>query len=122
MLDGRSVGPALDGLAYTVPRGSLSTGVHDVQVLARDSFGQEFLSASSRVKIDGSPPRARISRHGRALVVELSDSGSGLVQSSIHVAFGDGTHAAGRRRAGHRYTRSGTFTLYVTARDHLGNR
>lgn len=121
VLDGRPIGAPLSGLAYVFPAGSLSTGTHDVQVIARDAVGQELLSNSAGVKVDATPPRARILRSGRSLVVALSDSGSGLVPGSVRISFGDGSHASGRRRAGHRYSRGGKVTLYVTARDHAGN-
>ncbi len=122
VLDGRTAGSPMAGHAYTFPRRAISTGTHDVQVLARDIFGQEVLSARSEVKVDGTPPRVRISRRGHSLAVSLTDAGSGLLPGSVQVSFGDGAHAAKRRRAGHRYAHAGAFTVYVTARDRVGNR
>lgn len=122
VLDGHLLGSGQSGLSYAFPRGSLSTGTHDVQVLATDIFGQQVLTPTGRVKVDGSPPKVSISRLGRKLLVHVSDLGSGLVAGSVHVSFGDGAGAARRRSAAHRYGHSGTFTVYVTARDRAGNR
>lgn len=122
VLDGRPLGSPQSSRAYTFAKGSLSTGTHDVQVLARDIFGQELLTPSAAVKVDGSSPSVKLSRHGRALVVQVGDRGSGLVPGSVRVSFGDGAHAAKRRSAGHRYAHGGTFTVSVTARDKAGNK
>jgi hypothetical protein len=122
VLDGRSVGSTQSGLAYAFPPHSLSTGTHDIQVLATDIFGQQVLAPRSEVKVDGSPPLVTLSRRGRKLVVEVRDRASGLVPGSVHVSFGDGATAAHHRSAGHDYARGGTFTVYVTARDRAGNR
>ncbi len=122
VLDGRAFGPPQTGLSYTFPAGAISTGTHDVQLIARDIFGQELLTPDSQVKVDGTRPRVRVSRRGQSLLVSVSDSGSGLVPGSVHVSFGDGAHAAKKRKAGHRYAHAGTFTVYVTARDRAGNR
>ena len=43
----------------------LNTGSHEVQVLARDIFGQDVLSPVGHVKIDGSPPTVKFSRSGQ---------------------------------------------------------
>ena len=122
VLDGRALGSAQTGLAYTFPASAVTTGTHDVQLIARDIFGQELLTANSRVKVDGSRPRVNVLRRGLSLVVKVRDAGSGLVPSSVRVSFGDGSHAAKKRSSGHRYSRAGTFTVYVTARDRAGNR
>jgi hypothetical protein len=122
VLDGRPVGAPVAGNSGTFPSRLLSTGTHDVQVLARDIFGQEILSARTGVKVDRTPPRVRVSRRGQSLAVSVSDSASGLLPGSVQVSFGDGAHAARRRHADHRYGHAGTFTVYVTARDRAGNR
>jgi hypothetical protein len=122
VLDGRALGAVQTGLSYTFPATSVSTGTHDVQLIARDIFGQELLTPNSHVKVDGTRPRVRISRRGQSLIVQVGDTGSGLIPGSVHVSFGDGAHAAKKRNAGHRYAHAGTFTVYVTARDRAGNR
>jgi hypothetical protein len=121
VVDGRLLAGPQSGLSYKFPAHSLSTGTHDVQVLARDIFGQEVLTATGNVKVDGSPPAVRLSRRGPTLSVRVSDSASGLVPGSVHVSFGDGAATARHRAAAHRYGRSGSFTVTVTARDHAGN-
>jgi hypothetical protein len=121
VLDGRLLGAPQSGASYAFPPSSLSTGSHDVQILARDSVGQEVLTPTGTVKVDGSPPRVRLSRHGRKLHVAIADSGSGLLPGSVQISFGDGGRAA-RRGATHSYARNGTFTVHVVARDRAGNR
>jgi hypothetical protein len=123
VLDGRLIGAPSSGAdTYTVPRKLLSTGTHEVQVLARDSFGQQVLSAASEAKIDGSPPSVSLSRRGHVLSVQVKDRVSGLVPGSVQISFGDGARATRHGAARHRYARSGTFTVFVTARDRAGNR
>jgi hypothetical protein len=122
VLDGGLVGSPLSGLSYTFPRRSVSTGTHDVQVLARDIFGQQVLTADSSVKVDGTPPTVTLARHGTSLLVRVRDSGSGLAPGSVRISFGDGAHAAKRGTAAHMYSHRGTFTVFVTASDRAGNR
>lgn len=121
VLDGRTVGPAQRALSSTIPPRLLSTGVHDVQVLATDIFGQQILSAVSKAKVDASRPTVRVSIRGRLLTVRVTDRGSGLQPGSVRVSFGDGSYAARRAGAAHRYGRTGSFNLFVTARDRAGN-
>ncbi|HEX4437377.1 MAG TPA: PKD domain-containing protein [Solirubrobacteraceae bacterium] len=122
VLDGKSIGSSQQGRGYRFAHGTLSTGTHDIQILARDIFGQEILTPRTAVKVDGSAPAVRLSRRGRSLLVQVSDRGSGLLAGSVQVSFGDGAHAAKHRSAAHRYTRGGKFTVYVTARDKAGNK
>lgn len=122
VLDGRIAGTPEQGLAFAFPSRGLSTGVHEVQVLATDIFGQQLLSSIGKVKVDGSRPSVRLSRRGPVLNVRVSDRGSGVSPGSIRISFGDGAHAARHARAAHRYGRAGSFTVYVTAADRAGNR
>jgi PKD domain len=121
VLDGTVLGPTQSRSEYTFGPRSLSTGTHDVQVLATDIFGQQALTATGQIKVDASPPVVRIARRGRTVVVRVSDSDSGLVPASVAVAFGDGATARRHGSASHRYKRSGAVTVYVTARDRAGN-
>ncbi len=119
VLDGRLAGPAQTGLSYRFPK--VPTGTHEVQVLARDIFGQDVLSAVKDVKVDGSAPVVHLVRRGRVIVVRVTDSGSGLVRATVRVSFGDGAGGSGRSALSHRYRRPGRYTVYVTARDRVGN-
>jgi hypothetical protein len=121
VLDGRIVSPTLSGLSFVLPASDLPTGAHDVQVLAGDIFGQEELTAVGKLKVDGSPPGVRIVRNGSSVSVRVSDAASGLVPGSVRISFGSGAVASGRARASHRYSHGGTYTIYVTARDRVGN-
>ncbi len=121
VLDGVRLGPPTGGLAAAFPPRDVSTGTHEVQLLARDIFGQEELTAPAAVKVDGSAPRVRLSRHGRSLTIRITDRGSGLVTRSVHVSFGDGARASTRGVTAHTYASPGVYTLVVTARDRVGN-
>jgi hypothetical protein len=122
VLDGKLVGVPSSGLAYTFARGSVSSGIHDVQVLARDIFGQESLTARGNVKVDGTPPVVRLTRRAHVVTVRVSDNDSGLLPGSVHISFGDDVAVSGQRTAAHRYQHRGSFTIRVNARDRAGNR
>ncbi len=120
-LDGRTLTGPLSGTGYTFGRGQLSTGTHEVQVMATDIFGQSVLTATGTLKVDGRAPTLQLSRSGRVVVLHLRDLGAGLAAGSVKVSFGDGSH--GRRRAtlAHRYAHAGTYGIRVMARDKAGN-
>ena len=121
VLDGRLLSTPTGAQSYTFPKRLLSTGTHEVQVLARDIFGQEELSAIEEVKVDGSPPVVHISLSGRVVRVRVTDSGSGVLSRSVRISFGGGASAAGRSFASYRYGHAGSYTSYGTARDAVGN-
>ena len=121
VLDGRLISTPSNMQAYTFPRRRLSTGVHEVQVLARDIFGQEELSAIEKVKVDGTPPVVHVSRRGHVLSVRVTDSASGVVSRSVQISFGDGVRVSRRSSASHRYGHGASYMLTVTARDEVGN-
>jgi hypothetical protein len=121
VLDGRVLGTPQSGLSYAFAPHSLSTGSHDIQMLATDIFGQQVLTQTATVKVDGSPPRITLTRRGRTLGVRVSDVGAGLVPGSVQISFGDGAHASRHARAAHSYRHNGTFTVHVSARDRAGN-
>lgn len=123
----------LDGHRQATPPGAsslrldtraLSSGVHQVQVLATDIFGGSTLTPASAIKVDGGSPTVKITRTrgGRAVQVRLSDRYSGLAVKSIKVAFGDGSHASGRKSTVHSYRRAGIYQVVVEVTDKLGNK
>jgi PKD domain len=122
----------LDGHRLTTPPGALGLaieptqlgdGVHHVQLLATDSYGQSTLTAPSKLEIDGEPPLVKVSEamHGYGVAVRVSDALSGLATQSVSVSFGDGQTASARKLFRHRYAHAGVYTITVRARDKIGN-
>jgi hypothetical protein len=123
----------LDGHALATPAGAtslaldsreLGTGVHEVQVLATDVYGQSTLTPPSKLEIDAKPPVVKVTRAmgGYGVTVHVSDAQSGVDVQAVRVSFGDGTRASDRRQFHHRYAHAGDYTIVVSVRDNLGNR
>jgi hypothetical protein len=104
------------------PRG-LSSGIHRLQVLAIDRYGQSTLSAPSNLLIAGVPPSVKIvpSRRRSSVSVLVSDHYDGVEGSAVSVSFGDGSSAHGKLRLRHRYARPGVYLLTVRVHDRIGN-
>jgi hypothetical protein len=100
----------------------VSTGVHEVQVLATDRYGESTLTSPVSLDLADSPPQVRIARtrHGTAVSVRIKDP-AGLDSSSLSVSFGDGTTARHRASVTHTYDRAGVYRVTVSARDSVGN-
>jgi hypothetical protein len=122
----------LDGHPFAAPSGALSMrlsprglgdGVHRVQLLATDIYGEATLSAPAKLRIDGQPPKVsvRLSRGGTSVVVSVRDPDSGVDAAAVRVQFGDGRSAHGRKRLSHRYARAGVYRIVVRVRDRVGN-
>jgi hypothetical protein len=122
IVDGRVVQRQIRGLSVLPDRRLLGSGVRDVQVLAADAAGQQTLSGEGELKVDGSPPMARVRRRGRAVFVTIKDAQSGAVAKATRISFGDGAHAHGRLAVRHSYARPGRYTIVVQMRDRVGNR
>jgi hypothetical protein len=124
VLDGRVYERGLTGnSALLNPRG-LGDGVHQVQVVASDSLGQETATPVAQLKVDAQPPRVSVRSLGAdALAVRVYSLTSGAVAGATSIAFGDGTRAVrGRLAARHRYARPGRYELLVKSADRVGNR
>jgi hypothetical protein len=123
VLNGRVVSTPPGAFAMRLGGSALSSGRQRVQILATDGTGQSILSPASALLVDSQPPTAaiRTTRHGRALSVRISDSGSGVVKKAVSVSFGDGKHGGGRARLLHLYRHAGVYEVVVHARDKLGN-
>ncbi len=119
-------------------------GRHRIQIFAIDDAGQETGSRVGSLRVDRTGPEVRLRRHGRKLIVVLSDGprrlSSGLRRGSVRVSFGEPGRARastsarrgqrGRRkgakrpvtvRVAHTYARGGRYPLVVRARDRAGN-
>jgi hypothetical protein len=122
----------LDGHRLTTPAGAsalaidpsrLGDGVHEVQLLTTDRYGQSTLTPPSKLKIDGQPPLVKVlgAMGGYGVTVRVSDAQSGVDTQAIKVSFGDGQRASGRSMFKHRYAHAGVYTIVVQVRDRLGN-
>lgn len=122
----------LDGRRLTTPDGAYSqridprglrNGVHKVQVLATDIFGQATLTPAFPLRVDAGPPSVKVTRAqgGTAVIVRVSDTNSGVAAKYVSVSFGDGKSAAKRKVFHHRYARGGVYQVVVHVRDLLGN-
>ncbi len=122
----------LDGHALPTPAGSsslaidprfLPSGIHQLQLLATDRYGQQTLTAPSKLRVDASGPHVsvRLTGRGSEVSVSVSDPQSGVASRSVSIVYGDGARAARRTRTRHRYARRGSYTIVVRATDQLGN-
>jgi hypothetical protein len=123
VLDGHRLSTPAGILALAIDPHVLGDGVHTVQVLASDADGQITLTAASKLKIDGHPPVAKITRSGGryGVTVRVSDAQSGIDTHALSVDFGDGHRAKGHALARHRYSHAGVYRVIVQVRDKLGN-
>jgi len=123
VLDGRRLTTPAGASALAINPSRLGDGVHEVQLLATDRYGQSTLTPPSKLKIDGQPPLVKVlsAMGGYGVTVRVSDSQSGLDAQAIKVSFGDGQRASGRSLFRHRYAHAGVYTIVVQVRDKLGN-
>jgi hypothetical protein len=129
-IDGQLVGETTDTkLQLTVP---LLGAIHHWQVTAIDIRGQTRRSKTRLLRVDSAGPRVSVAYKRSKRVVTIRARardlrGPGCRSSgirSVTIDWGDGTAGAGGTasvRARHRYARSGSFVLTVTARDRAGN-
>ncbi len=123
VLDGHPFATSAGALSMHLSPLGLGSGVHRVQLLATDTYGQSTLSAPATLKVDDTPPTVTIThtRGSETVVVRVRDAYSGVDTQAVKVDFGDG-HSAGRRtRVSHRYAHPGIYRLVVHIRDKLGN-
>jgi hypothetical protein len=124
VLDGHRLATPAGAFALALDPRELGDGVHEVQLLATDAFGQSTLTPPSKLKIDGQPPLVKVANAmgGFGVSVRVSDSQSGVDVHAVHVSFGDGATAGARTRFQHRYAHAGIYTVVVQVRDNIGNR
>jgi hypothetical protein len=123
LLDGRTVRSGMTRRVITPPPALLGSGISRVRVIATDRLGGEVLSSTAKLRVDGRPPHLsfRVTGHCHDLTLRLKDAQSGLAPGTVRVSFGDGRHGRGAAKFHHAYTRAGTFTVRVRARDRVGN-
>lgn len=126
LVDDQEVAEAVGGTEYTLTRGQISDGVHTVQVEATDSLGQVVDSVPATVKVDRTPPHARVKVRGGGVTVTAIDGArgqcSGVRAGSVRVQWGDGASGRGKTVLRHRYARAGIYSLVIVAADNVGNR
>jgi PKD domain len=123
VLDGRQLGQLGDAHEMRINAHGLGNGLHHVQVLATDRYGDSVLTPPSPLRIDGQPPVVsfRTTNGGDGVIVRVSDAQSGVAVNAVRVEFGDGHSAHGRTQLRHRYARPGIYTIVVHVRDKVGN-
>jgi hypothetical protein len=123
VLDGREILSAGDALEATIDPQRLGTGVHEVQLLATDMFGEQTLSPPSKMLVDGQIPRVSVrrSRSGSSIVLRVSDAQSGVDVGGVRVDFGDGHQARGKAVFHHTYAHAGVYRVLVHVRNNVGN-
>jgi hypothetical protein len=127
-IDGRPVAQTRQTRLRLAPK-AVRDGVHTWRVIATDRRGQAFATARRTLRIDTVAPRLRVSvkRKGRVAtvtarandVIPRGGRASGVAYARID--FGDRSGVVEKRRASHRYTRTGRFTIRVSATDKAGN-
>jgi hypothetical protein len=121
VLDGRQLPTPTGVSSVTIERRALSSGTHQLQILATDRYGQQTLTTPAKLKVDGQAPAVKIALAGHDVRLTLRDAQSGLAAGSVSVSFGDGSHGGRRAALSHRYARPGTYVIVVRAHDKLGN-
>jgi hypothetical protein len=126
LVDDLEVAEGITTNEYTLARGQAPSGIHTIQVQATDSLGQVVDSEPATLKIDRTPPRARLTVRGASVTVRLSDppkgESSGVKLGSVKVRFGDGGVGHGRAALRHRYAHAGSYTIVIGASDKAGNK
>ena len=126
LLDDQEVAEEVSGDEYTLTRSQVSGGVHTIQVEATDSLGQVVDSVPATLKVDRTPPRARVRVRGGGVSIRVSDGPKGQVSGvkpgSVKVAFGDGSSVHGKVRLKHSYAHAGSYTITISASDNVGNK
>lgn len=123
VLDGHRLAAPAGASALSINPTRLGNGIHEVQLLVTDRYGQSTLTAPSKLKIDGQPPRVKIlsAMGGYGVTVRVGDAQSGVAVHAVKISFGDGQRASGRSVFEHRYARAGVYTVVVQVRDNVGN-
>jgi hypothetical protein len=75
-----------------------------------------------KLRVDGLPPHVAVKVRRGQVLVHVRDRDSGLRAGSTSVSFGDGTRDHGGAKFHHAYASPGRYTIFVRARDEVGNR
>jgi hypothetical protein len=121
VLDGRVILAAGDSLQATIDRRRLGTGVHHVQVLVTDAYGEQTLTQPFALKVPAQTPWVCVTPWGTTNGPRVRDRESGVDASAVSVSFGDGKRASGATSFRHRYARGGIYRVTVHVRNNVGN-
>jgi len=123
VVDGQTRERGLTGLSARLNPHGLGNGVHQVQVLATDSLGQETMTPVAELKVDANPPSVSVKSLGHdAVRVRVYDRASGAVASATSIDFGAGALVRGRLTARHTYAHPGRYEIVVKSRGRVGNK
>jgi hypothetical protein len=128
LIDGKPVAQTQSTKA-AIPVGAISEGLHNWRVTATDRRGQTVTTPVKPLKVDTVAPVASFSVKRKKRVVNVTAKAGDVVPPSgqasgikyVRIDWGDGTGFAQARKASHRYGRTGSFTIRVSATDGAGN-
>jgi hypothetical protein len=135
-VDDEPVREGLERLSARLKPDDLGNGRHRIQIFATDAAGQETGSRVGHLLVDRRPPRVKLRRRGRRVLVTVSDGRKGAASTlragSVKVSFGGSGGKPKRRvRKGKKaptvlvrraYARPGRYRIRVRAHDRAGNR
>lgn len=121
VLDGHRLETPAGEFALQLPA-RLPPGVHRVQMLVTDASGQSILSVTEQLLIGPAPPELEVAPTdgGKGILASVAGGVRAVVPASVRIHFGDGSSAAGRLRAAHRYGRAGRYLVQLSARTRGG--
>jgi hypothetical protein len=122
LVDGRVRMRGLSALSARLGARGLGDGVHNVQVLATDSVGQQTMTQAASLRVDANPPEVSVRQLGhRRVRVNVTDRASGALANRTSIAFGDGTQAKHRLSVIHTFAHAGVVVIVVRSRDRVGH-
>lgn len=120
LVEGQEVAEGIKTTNYSLGPAEVGNGVHEVQIQATDALGQVDESVATTLRVDRIPPKVRIRISGSLVSVKVSDHVSGVKPSSVRIDFGVGSPVSGKPNAKHVYSRAGTYSVTVTAKNKAG--
>jgi hypothetical protein len=128
LVDGKVVTQTQDTKAV-LPAGAVSEGLHTWRVVAADRRGQSATTIVRPLKVDTVAPAVSFSFKRKQRVGTVKASAADVIPPSgqaagikmVRIDWGDGSGFTQARQATHRYGRTGTFTVRVSATDRAGN-
>jgi hypothetical protein len=123
VIDGQVSKSGLTGLSTHVNPHGLGNGVHQVQVLATDSLGQETMTPVAELKVDANPPSVSVRSLAHDVVrVRVYDRASGASASATSIDFGRGALVRGKLTARHTFAHPGRYEIVVRSASKVGIR
>jgi hypothetical protein len=128
LIDGKAVAQTQSTKA-SIPIGAISEGLHNWRVTATDRRGQTVTTPVKPLKVDTVAPTLTASVNRKKRVVTVSAKAADVVPPSgkaagikfVRIDWGDRSGVTQARKATHRYGRTGSFTIRVSATDAAGN-